>query len=308
MSARTTSPGQVITAVVGGADSCADAGPPVPWWSYGKTVLASAALALVAQGRLQLDELVRGKPFTLRQLLGHCAGLRCYGTMPAYHAAVAAGGDPWSAEEMLRRVDAGTLAYEPGHGWDYSNVGYLLVRNLIETAAGVPLGAALQHLAFTPLGIVGVTVARDSTDLDVTAWGNARRTHPGWVYHGLLVGPPEAAALFLHRLLAGHLLSPNLLAAMQDAHRVGGAIPGRPWATAGYGLGLMIGQGQPPGEYVGHTGGGPGSTSAVYQHVGGDPAGGARLTAAVFAPVDDPGVVEARAMELASHGAVRNGG
>ena len=289
----TTSPGQLVTAVVEGADVRADAGCPVPWWSFGKTVIASAALALVAQNRLSLDEPVRGKPFTLRQLLGHSAGLRCYGTLPAYHAAVAAGELPWSVEEMLRRVDADTLAYEPGHGWGYSNVGYLLVGGLIETAAGLPLGQALQHLVFTPLGIAGVDVARVPADLDKTAWGNARRYHPAWVYHGLLVGTPSAAALFLHRLLAGDLLPPDLLVAMQDGTLVGGALVGRPWTTVRYGLGLMMGRGQPPGDYVGHTGGGPGSTSAVYRHVAG-------ITGAVFAQENDPGLVEARAMKLAA--------
>ena len=295
-----TSPGQLITAVVHGTDVHADAETPVPWWSYGKTILASAALALVAQSRLQLDEPVRGKPFTLRQLLGHRAGLRCYGGLRAYHEAVAAGEQPWDATEMLRRVDAGTLAYEPGQGWGYSNVGYFMVRELIETAADMPLGPALDRLAFSPLGITGVAVVAEPADLDATAWGNTRCYHPGWVYHGLLVGPPAAAALFLHRLLAGHLLPPHLLAAMLDAYPVGGAVPGRPWTAAGYGLGLMIGQGVPPGEYVGHTGGGPGSTSAVYQLAGAPPE--ARRTAASFAPVDDPAVVEARALAIASTG------
>ncbi len=292
--------GRLITAVVQGNDVLSDAATPVPWWSYGKTVLASAALALVSQDRLQLDEPVRGRPFTLRQLLGHRAGLRCYGTQRAYHAAVAAGEEPWSAEDMLRRIDVDALAYDPGHGWGYSNVGYLLVRDLIETAAGSPLGPALQHLAFTPLGISGVAVAREPADLDATAWGNVQRYHPGWVYHGLLVGPLEAAALFLHRLLAGHLLAPDMLVAMREAHVVGGAIAGRPWTTAGYGLGVMIGQGEPPGEYIGHTGGGPGSTSAVYQRADPPANGSPRCTAAAFAPLDDPGVVEARAMALAA--------
>ena len=298
--ATPTSPGQLITAVVHGADVRADVETPVPWWSYGKTILASAALALVAQNRLQLDEPVCGKPFTLRQLLGHRAGLRCYGGLQAYHEAVAAGEHSWDAIEMLRRVDAETLAYEPGQGWGYSNVGYFMVRELIETAADMPLGPALDCLAFSPLGISGAVIAREPADLEATAWGNTRRYHPGWVYHGLLVGPPGAAALFLHRLLAGHLLPPDLLAAMLDAYPVGGAVPGRPWTTAGYGLGLMIGQGVPPGEYVGHTGGGPGSTSAVYQFAGAPP--GARRTAASFAPVDDPAVVEARALAVAANG------
>lgn len=293
---------QLITAVVQEGSVRTDADVPVPWWSFAKTVLASAALALVAEGRLQLDEPVRGKLFTLRQLLQHRAGLRCYGTLRAYHAAVADGGPPWPVEEMLRRADAETLAYEPGHGWAYSNIGYLLVRDLIEEEAGAPLGPALDRLVFGPLGISSVTVAREPADLDATAWGNARRYHPAWVYHGLLVGPPGAAALFLHRLLGGDLLPPDLLAAMHGNHPVGGAVPGRPWRTASYGLGLMIGQGEPPGEYVGHTGGGPGSTSAVYQRLEGIMGAGARCTGAAFAPVDDPRLVEARAMELAAHG------
>ena len=192
-----------------------------------------------------------------------------------------------------------TLAYEPGQGWGYSNVGYLMVRMLIEDEVGLPLGPALEHLVFGPLGIGGVSVADNPSDLDATVWGNARRYHPRWVYHGLLIGPPGAAALFLHRLLAGDLLPPDLLRAMQDGHRVGGAVPGRPWQLANYGLGLMIGQGTPPAIYMGHSGGGPGSTSAVYRRTA-EPIGSGRPpTGAAFAPVDEPGMVEARAMELA---------
>jgi len=68
-------------------------------------------------------------------------------------------------------------------------------------------------------------VAREPADLDATAWGNTPRYHPGWVYHGLLVGPPGVAALFLHRLLAGHFLPHDLLTAMHQAHAVGGVFP-----------------------------------------------------------------------------------
>ena len=99
------------------------------------------------------------------------------------------------------RVLKAFLAYEPGHGWGYSNVGYLIVRNLIENETGVPLGPALERLVFGPLNISGVAVAKVSADLDVTAWGNRCRFHPEWVHHGLLIGPPSAAALFLHHCL-----------------------------------------------------------------------------------------------------------
>lgn len=286
---------RLITALVQQGSVITETDTPVPWWSFAKTALATAALTLVDRGHLRLDTPVRGRPFTLRQLLQHRAGLRCYGTLPAYHEAVAAGDVPWSTEEMLRRVDADSLAYEPGQGWGYSNVGYLLIRTLIEEATAASLGPALNHLVFGLLGVSGITVAQEPADLDATAWGNVQRYHPGWVYHGLLVGPVGVAALFLHRLLAGNLLSSDLLSEMHHVWPVGGAIPGRPWQTAGYGLGLMIGRGEPPGEYVGHTGGGPGSTSAVYNQVGG-------FTAAAFAPLDDPGIVEAHAMKLAAQG------
>lgn len=299
-STRTTSSGPLITAVARDTGIWTDSDVPVPWWSFAKTVLATAALVLVEAGRLQLDEPVAGKPYTLRHLLGHRAGLRCYGTLRAYHEAVASGEPPWPVTELLRRVDAGTLDYEPGRGWGYSNVGYLLVRHLVEAAAGLSIDNALEELVFRPLDVRGITLARTPADLDATAWGNARRYYPEWVYHGLLVGPAGSAALFLHRLLAGQLLPPDLLLAMQGAHQVDGSFPGRPWTIAAYGLGLMVGQGDPPNQYLGHTGGGPGSTSAVYQRAGAPI--DCRCTAAAFAPIDDPGIVERHVMALACNG------
>ncbi len=288
-----STPGQVVTAVVDEATPASGADAvSAPWWSFTKTVLAAAALALVADGRLSLDAPLDGDPFTLRHLLQHRAGLADYGALKAYHAAVAAGDAPWPRAVLMQRVGVDRLTFAPGQGWVYSNVGYLLVRELVERAAGVDLGVALERLVLAPLGVAGVAVAREPADLMATAWGNAAGYHPGWVYHGLLIGPPASAALLLHRLLAGALLPPALLAEMLTAHPVGGPVPERPWLTAGYGLGLMIGTGETGATYTGHTGGGPGSTAAVYQC-------GPRRTAAVFAPVDRPALVEREAIHLA---------
>jgi CubicO group peptidase (beta-lactamase class C family) len=284
----------MITATMGRHGSGADSDAAVPWWSFTKTVLAAAALALVAQGRLRLDEPMTGKPFTLRQVLGHRAGLADYSALSDYHTAVAEGAAPWPAAELLRRVQADRLRFAPGAGWAYSNVGYLLVRRLVEQAAEAPMAAAIARLVTAPLGIAGVTLARVPEDLDATAWGNARRYHPGWVYHGLLIGPAASAAALLHRLLDGALLPPELLDAMRARHEVGGPVPGRPWQSGAYGLGLMIGLGESGVEFIGHTGGGPGSTAAVFRRVGGG------ITAAAFAPCDHPGLVEAQAMGLAA--------
>ena len=125
------------------------------------------------------------------------------------------GEEPWRREELLRRVGADHVVFPPGHGWAYSNVGYLLVRGLLEEVTGEELGAALRRLVFEPLGVPGVRIATEPRDLDGTAWGHAAGYHPGWVYHGLAVGTPAEAALFLHRLMTGGLVPGELLADMR---------------------------------------------------------------------------------------------
>ena len=258
----------------------------VPWWSFSKTVIAAAALALVRDGRLALDEPLPDRPYTLRQLLQHRAGLTEYGRLPAYHEAVARNEDAWPADEMLARTVADRLVYEPGKGWGYSNIGYYFIRRLIEQTTGRALGDALDDLMLKPLGIAGVRVAADrahySPDYD-----------PRWVYHGLLVGPLQQAALLLQRLLTGDLLPPPLLSAMCDRYLVGGPIAGRPWKTPSYGLGLMIGETTGGELIVGHTGGGPGSAVAVYHRLD-RPAG----TVAAYAADGDDAAVEGACVTL----------
>jgi len=261
---------------------------PVPWWSLTKTALAAGALALVAAGRLALDAPVPSRPFTLRQLLQHTAGVPSYGELAAYHEAVERRDEPWPPDELLRRVGSDRLLFEPGQGWAYSNIGYLLVRGIIEEAAGEPIGTALGRLVFVPLGVPAVKLAREPKDLDATAWGNAAGYHPGWVYHGLAVGTPAEAALLLHRLMSGQLLPAVLLDAMCARYPLGGPVEGRPWRTAGYGLGVMMDVASPRGRCIGHTGQGPGSVAAAYHFPDLDPS----RTAAAFAPVGDQAVVE----------------
>jgi D-alanyl-D-alanine carboxypeptidase len=268
--------------------------PPVPWWSLTKTALAAGALALVARGRLELDARLDGRPFTLRQLLQHTAGLPDYGGLPEYHDAVARRAEPWSVEELLRRVSSDRLLFSPGNGWAYSNVAYLVVRRRIEEVTGEDLDASLRRLVLAPLGVPGVRLAHAPDDLAVTAWGNESGYHPGWVYHGLLIGTPAEAALFVDRLLAGALLPAALREAMETPCPIGGPVPGRPWSTAGYGLGLMVDPASPRGRASGHTGQGPGSTAAAYRFADLDPP----CTAAAFAAVEDQGAVERAVLAL----------
>ena len=280
----------ITCTLTNGQPSSPEASPiSVPWWSFGKTVLAATALTLVRDGLVDLDQPLPESPFTLRQLLRHQAGLADYGELPEYHAAVARQASAWSVDELLQRLDATRLRYTPGSGWRYSNVGYLYVARLIERISGLSLEQALLQRALLPLGISHVRQARERGDLP----GAATRYDPAWVYHGLLIGPLQQAATFLDRLLAGNLLPANLLDAMQNVHHLGGPIPGRPWQSPGYGLGVMQGPTADGLLLCGHTGGGPGSVVAVYRASRGDDS----ATVGVFVEGGSEGDVEAAAVQ-----------
>ncbi|MEX6665563.1 serine hydrolase domain-containing protein [Pseudomonas sp. W2-17] len=242
----------------------------VPWWSFTKTVLAATALSLVRDGLIGLDEPIPDQLFTLRQLLRHEAGLADYGELAEYHAAVSNSESAWSTDEMMQRLDVTRLRYSPGTGWRYSNVGYMLIGRLIERLTHLTLDEAVNQRALSPLGVSNVRFAKTRADLQTSPLGSASNYDPAWVYHGLLVGPISQAAVFLDRLLSGDLLPKSLLQEMQAARGLGGAIPGRPWVNAGYGLGVM--QGSIDGGFTlcGHTGCGPGSVIAVYRIDDGD--------------------------------------
>jgi CubicO group peptidase (beta-lactamase class C family) len=268
----------------------------VPWWSFTKTALATAALQLVARGHCRLDDRIDGYPYTLRQLLQHRAGIPNYGSLVSYHEAVRRGEKPWAVDELLDRVDADRLDFDPGQGWRYSNVGYLFVRKFIEKAVRRDIGSALRCLVFDALALESVILATSAKDLADTAWGNPTGYDPGWVYHGLLIGTPGDAVRFLHSLMSGGVLPSELLAEMTARYPVGErSLPGRPWVTAGYGLGLMIGQMASAGIAMGHSGAGPGSVSAVY-HFGDRPG---PCTVAAFATGDEEGAAEDEVVRLA---------
>jgi D-alanyl-D-alanine carboxypeptidase len=271
-------------------------GARFPWWSFTKTLIAIAALRLVEQGRLELDAPVAGRPFTLRQLLQHRAGVPNYGGLEAYHAAVARGEAPWSRRRLLAEVGAERLDFPPGTGWAYSNVGYLLLREIVEEEEGAGLGVVFARQIAAPLGLGSLALAESPEDFVQTCFGNPRGYHPGWVYHGCAVGTALEAAGILQALVAGRLLGRDLLETMTRPHPLGGPIEGRPWLTTGYGLGLMIGTMEGVGRAIGHSGGGPLGTNAVYHF----PEVARPVTLATFTDSRDEGVAEAAAARLAA--------
>ena len=235
----------------------------VPWWSFTKTTLSIAALRLVERDALSLDAKLPGEPYSLRQLLRHEAGLPDYGEIARYHTDVAAGKVPWPVDRLLAAADTNRLRYAPGTGWAYSNIGYLKVAQLIERIMGLDLAASLAEIVFGPAGLVSARLAKDPDDLANVQMGSARGYHPGWVYHGLIVGTAADASRLLWLLLNGSLLNPTTLTAMMQGH----AVPdyrSTAHPDPAYGLGLMLSAEKSEDHPIGHSGEGPGSRIAVY--------------------------------------------
>lgn len=285
------------TLLLRGAESADTGGSRLfPYWSFTKTVIAICALILAEMGRVDLDEPLPGQPFTLRQLLNHTAGLPDYGTLPAYHQAVRNNEEPWARDDLLRETMRQGMLFPPGGGWRYSNVGYMLARERIEEAAGSAFPDVVESMIAGRLGLKTVALATTREQFSQVHWKGAQRYHPGWVYHGCLIGTAREATLLLHALFTGQLLKEASFRQMLTPVSLGGALEGRPWTDCGYGLGLMTGKMGSVGRAIGHTGGGPVGVNAVYHF----PDLPEPVTVATFADSHDEGRAE--------FAAVRNSG
>lgn len=122
------------------------------------TVLTSAAAGLLLEnGRLKLDDKIQtyvpnfpsGQPVTLRQLMGHTAGLS------------SDGGDegPLFSKHCEHPVEAlqyfveDTLLFTPGTQYRFSNYDWILMSAAIEAAANQPFLTFMRERIFDPLGM-----------------------------------------------------------------------------------------------------------------------------------------------------------
>ncbi|WP_350238667.1 serine hydrolase domain-containing protein [Pectobacterium colocasium] len=180
--------------------------------SVSKPIVSVAALVLVAQGRLDLDEditrwiptfqlrLADGSParITVRQLLSHTAGLgyrffEAHADGPYAQAGVSDGMDASgiSLTENLHRIASVPLQYAPGTAWGYSLATDVLGA-LIERIHGTSLDEAVRQLVTDPLGMHDTGfVVRDPSRL-TTAYVNDT-PQPHRLAEGETVSPFEGA-------------------------------------------------------------------------------------------------------------------
>ena len=123
------------------------------------TVLTSAAVGLLLeQGRLRLDDEIqtfvpgyatKQWPVTLRQLLGHTAGIGTDGgdEGPLY------GEHCERPVEALAQIGDDALRFEPGTRYRYSSYGWILVSAAVESAGNEPFLRFMREWVFQPLGM-----------------------------------------------------------------------------------------------------------------------------------------------------------
>lgn len=199
--------------------------------SISKPVAALAALALVEEGRMELDgpvnahlaswrlpdnDFTADSAVTLRGLLTHSAGTTVWG-FPGYRKdePFAEGRALATNAEVLDgrgNTDAVRVFKVPGTSWRYSGGGYTVMEQMVEDVEGEPFATVLRRRVLDPAGMTRSTYAQP---LPRDRWPEASRGHrgDGSEVEGEWHSYPEQAAAGLWTTptdllrLSAHLLS-----------------------------------------------------------------------------------------------------
>ncbi len=153
--------------------------------------LTTALMQLVAEGKVALDTpavryvaAFRDSAVTIRQLLTHSSGLPAW--KPLYEQA-------HSRQDMFALVDAEPLEAPPGTRMAYSDLGAIVLTQVVEHVAGERLDRYLQERLFRPLGM------RDTRYLPPVSWRSR-------------IAPTELDTTYRHRLVRGEVHDENAAA------------------------------------------------------------------------------------------------
>ena len=127
--------------------------------SITKAFTTILVLQLVEQGTLRLDGRITdylpdfarktGDRITVQQLLTHTSGFPDYNNVPDVFRSVQSG--LLSDDEILKRIAAYELLFEPGQRFGYSNDGYRVLGAIIERVANKPYEQLLRENILAPL-------------------------------------------------------------------------------------------------------------------------------------------------------------
>jgi D-alanyl-D-alanine carboxypeptidase len=204
--------------------------------SMTKSFTATAALQLVARGKLKLDRTVQSyapdvlpaeyPPITIDQLLSYTSGLPSADIDhkdPAWFLVHRF--DTWTPQQLFGlsfHTDAGAvkpLLFAPGAQQNYGNIDYLVLGAVMEKVTGRPYGEAITNGVIRPLHLTATTVPgtdakihgphangyelQNGSYVDIT---DANPTYQ-WSAAEIISNAPDLDR-FLTALLSGRLLPP----------------------------------------------------------------------------------------------------
>lgn len=251
--------------------------------SVSKPLIASAVMKLAQDRRLGVDDPVSkylaGTPeswskITIRHLLSHTSGLIREG--PAF--------DPMkvrSDAEVVKSAYSAPLRFPPGERYEYGNVNYFALAEIIRTVSGRPWTDYMREEIFTPSGMTSTWPTNTTVNIPRLATGYVDNDNPRPAPRWVALRPSGA---FLSTVLdlvkwdaaldARKVLSDDTLRQMWTPTKLA---DGR---NAPYGLGWFAGS--PNGRArVQHTGGMPGTRAGFVKYPDD------RLTLIVLMNLDD---------------------
>ena len=235
--------------------------------SITKQFTAAAILQLQDRGQLDvqapvstyLPDYPQGDRITLHHLLTHTAGIPNLTSFPDYLEWMQ---QPTTLEELVARFQDLPLEFEPGEQHRYSNSGYVLLTQIIETVSGQTYADYLQEHLFIPLGLENTGYEQPLAVINHLANGYqfTGEDYQQAEYINMAV-PTGAGALYStvgdlvrwHQFLVNAdnrppgILSDAVIAAMQHPH----VALGENASGASYGYGLMVGK----QGFIAHGGG-----------------------------------------------------
>jgi D-alanyl-D-alanine carboxypeptidase len=221
-----------------------------PIGSISKQFTATAALLLVQEGKLSLDdpvgkffpELTRANEVTVRELLSHTSGYEDYApqdyTIPLWTQP----GDPL---ELVHLWAEKPLDFDPGTQWQYSNTNFVIAALIVQKVSGMPFAQFLATRVLAPAGVKDVlNLNTDQARLEVTGYMRnalgplrpAQLEAPGWYFgDGDLAMPVASLLTWDITLMNRSLLQPASYDAMFTNTKL------KDGKTTGYGLGVGVG-------------------------------------------------------------------
>jgi len=214
-----------------------------------KAVTSAAVGLLLEKGRLRLDDEIQTYvpafprkqwPVTLRQLMGHVAGVRHYrntewGDKPSVHCE--------RASEGLQSFANAPLLFEPETQYRYSTYGWVLVSAAVEAAANEPFSTFMHTQIFKPLGMTDTTADSPTTrspDRATSYYRSLKRElttnvdYSCFAGAGAFLSTPSDLVRFAMAVNGGKFLQPNTVSMLQTQQQL----------TSGndteYGLGWML--------------------------------------------------------------------